>query len=276
MNSSITMLRSLEQSLTSCSPAAVAVSGGVDSMSLAYIAHRTLGVGVTMYHAVSPAVPESATHRVRSYAARFGWNLSVFDAGEFADERYMANPANRCFYCKSNLYGVLSKVTSAQLLSGTNMDDLGDWRPGLKAAKQNSVRHPFVEAEMTKSDVRSIAMSHGLNELAELPASPCLSSRVETGIRINANSLKSIDHIESLIRKTLKPQTVRCRVRNNAINIELDRFSFQNLTEEQQATLSNSIQSSFSNLANYKIRFSVYERGSAFLRAHLLGEHEDQ
>ena len=117
-------LNALHRSLEDCGPAAIALSGGVDSMTLAYIAHRRPAADVAMFHAVSPAVPVSATDRVKAYAAREGWLLTVLDAGEFADERYMANPANRCFFCKSNLYGTLASVTERQLLSGTNLDTI--------------------------------------------------------------------------------------------------------------------------------------------------------
>ncbi len=124
-----TPLDALHASLDDSRPAAIALSGGVDSMTLAFIAHRRVGADVAMFHAVSPAVPSSATARVKAYAAAEGWALTVLDAGEFADERYMANPSNRCFFCKSNLYGTLASATDRQLLSGTNLNDLGDWRP---------------------------------------------------------------------------------------------------------------------------------------------------
>ena len=195
----------LHQSLDASKPAAVAVSGGVDSMTLAYIAHRRLGPGVSMFHAVSPAVPDSATERVKAYGDKEGWILQILDAGEFADERYLANPANRCFFCKSNLYGTLAARTERQLLSGTNLDDLGDWRPGLEAAKAESVRHPFVEAGIDKADVRRLAAHFGLDDLAELPSAPCLSSRMETGLRIDPLLLPMIDRIETLLRQRLSP-----------------------------------------------------------------------
>ena len=98
-------LDALHRSLDQASPSAVAVSGGVDSMTLAFTAHRRLGERVSMFHAVSPAVPAAATDRVRAYAAKEGWALMVIDAGEFADERYMANPANRCFFAKATFTG---------------------------------------------------------------------------------------------------------------------------------------------------------------------------
>src|SRR3954471_25073983 len=164
----------------------IAVSGGVDSMTLAYIAHRFSRSAVSMLHAVSPAVPPHATARVRSHAERWGWALTVTDAGEFEDPRYRANPADRCYFCKSNLYDLVRSVYQGTVASGTNLDDLGDYRPGLKAASQRVVVLPFVEAEIDKATVRDIAHRHGLDDLAELPAQPCLSSRVETGIAIDA------------------------------------------------------------------------------------------
>src|SRR5882757_897872 len=124
---------------------AIAVSGGVDSMTLAVIAHRTRDAATTMFHAVSPAVPPEATERVRRYARSEGWDLQVFDAGEFGDTNYLSNPVNRCFHCKTHLYGAIADRTSATLLSGTNIDDLGDFRPGLAAARTFDVRHPLVE-----------------------------------------------------------------------------------------------------------------------------------
>ena len=145
-------------------PAVVAVSGGVDSMTLALLAGRRPRWASAMFHAVSPAVPPEATARVRAVAAREGWRLTVLDAGEFDDPAYRANPADRCFYCKTNLYGALAAHTAhsgATLLSGTNLDDLGDWRPGLKAAEAHGVRHPFVEAGIGKDRIRAIAAGPG-------------------------------------------------------------------------------------------------------------------
>ena len=139
-----------------------------------------------MFHAVSPAVPEEATERVKRLAATQGWRLRIVDAREFADENYLANPVDRCFFCKTNLYGCIARHIDAQILSGANLDDLREYRPGLEAAKRHSVRHPYLEAEIDKRAVRSLARELGLGALSELPAAPCLSSRVETGIAIRA------------------------------------------------------------------------------------------
>ena len=107
-------------------------------------------------------------------------------------------------------------------MSGTNLDDLGDYRPGLEAARDHQVRHPFVEAEIDKRTVRALAAELGLGVLSELPSAPCLSSRVETGIRIEAAVLAMVHEAEKLVGARLSPKTVRCRVRGNAVVIELD------------------------------------------------------
>jgi uncharacterized protein len=259
-------LNALDQSLDDAAPAAIAVSGGVDSMTLAFVAHRRLGARVSVFHAVSPAVPAAATARVEAYATREGWTLTLVDAGEFTDERYMANPANRCFFCKTNLYGTLSAKARVQLLSGTNLDDLGDWRPGLKAAEAEGVRHPFVEAGIDKATVRRLAAHFGLDDLAELPAAPCLSSRIETGLRIDAKLLPRIDEVETLLRDHLSPETVRCRMRKGGIVIELDQTTFEGLSAEARQTWAQKIESIVGGPVFGEIAFEPYRRGSAFLR----------
>src|SRR6202008_3686362 len=115
---------------------AVAVSGGIDSLTMATLTSQVLPSSErTMFHAVSPAVPAEATERVKAVTSQQKWHLYIFDAGEFADEEYRRNPANRCFYCKRNLYGSIRQRTQATIVTGTNLDDLGEYRPGLDAAR---------------------------------------------------------------------------------------------------------------------------------------------
>lgn len=239
----------------------VAVSGGVDSVTLAAFAHR-LRPGVTMIHAISPAVPESATRRVRSLVESQGWDLQEVDAREFEDPHYLANPANRCFFCKTNLYGTMARVTSGTLLSGTNLDDLSDWRPGLKAAEDHKVRHPFVEARFAKADVRALASRLGLRDIAELPASPCLSSRVETGIPIAPETLKIIDRVETGIREKFSLATVRLRRRAAGFVLEIDAASHEAMAGSLHAALAVEA----SAIAGEPVTLAPYRRGSAFLR----------
>lgn len=270
MSMSDPRITALETVLGEYPVAAVACSGGVDSMTLAFVAHRAISDRLTVFHAQSAAVPPAATGRVRAYAAKEGWRLRVVDAGEFGDESYLANPANRCYFCKTNLYGTLSSLADgAQLLSGTNVDDLGDWRPGLKAAETHKVRHPFVEAGLRKSDVRALAAMHGLDDIAELPSAPCLSSRVESGIRIDPAALRMIDAVETLVRDRLTPETVRCRVRADGVVIELDDATLARLPSAAREDVVQIVRSNGSLGSGTPVTFAAYARGSAFLRATL-------
>jgi uncharacterized protein len=249
-------------------PLAVAVSGGVDSMTLSAVAHRLLGHDVRMYHAVSPAVPADATERVQRYAERHGWVLRVLDAGEFNDPMYMANPADRCFFCKTNLYSAIARKVDGTLVSGTNVDDLRDYRPGLRAAERHAVRHPFVEAGIDKVGVRAIARWLGLDDLVDLPAAPCLSSRIETGIAIDADMLRAVYRAERLIAQTLCPRTVRCRVRRDAVVVEVDARSLRALDGQQRALLSRHVAANFRQVGVKRpVKFAHYRMGSAFLRS---------
>ena len=245
---------------------AVAVSGGVDSMTLAVITHRSHGSKARVLHAISPAVPPDATARVRAYAAREGWRLEVLDAGEMADARYLANPVNRCYFCKTHLYDAMGRRTSGTLLSGTNLDDLGDYRPGLVAAEEHQVRHPYVEASIDKQVVRAIAASLGLDDLAELPAAPCLSSRVETGIRIEGRLLEAIDDCEKALRALLSPRTLRCRLRRDRIEVELDAGTLERLDKTTRTAGADHVTRRFAQAGRpLPVAFSAYRRGSAFL-----------
>ncbi len=262
----------LEQALRNAAPVAVAVSGGVDSMTLASFAHHLLGPSAMQaVHATSPAVPAEATARVREEAARAGWQLRVIDAGEFADPAYRANPVNRCFFCKTNLYGSIAGMTSWQVVSGANTDDLGEYRPGLDAARNHDVRHPFVEAGYSKSAVRALARTLGLRDIAELPSAPCLSSRIETGIRVEPEVLAFVHHTEQLVAAKLGTEggaqrSVRCRVRATGVVVELDPASLARFDDADRAALQQLIGAAApTRLAGRPIGFAPYRVGSAFL-----------
>ncbi len=249
-------------------PLAVAVSGGIDSLTLATFAHRADDDRVEMFHAVSPAVPGDATARVERLAAAEGWRLKIVEAGEFSDAAYVANPLDRCFFCKINLYGCIARHSDAQMLSGANLDDLGEYRPGLEAAKRHAVRHPYLEAEVDKRSVRLLARALGLGALSELPAAPCLSSRVETGIPIRAEVLRAIHAVEREIARDFPDGTVRCRFRAKGIVIELDPATFAAIEGERQDEAREQARRIFAGIAPAAdLSFALYRNGSAFLHA---------
>ena len=257
-------------------PVAVAVSGGVDSLTLMAVAHDV--VSARAVHATSPAVPAAATARVREIAARFSWHLTVIDADETTDEAYLANPVDRCRVCKSHLYDALAAVVAAGerdrggatmcVVSGTNVDDLGDYRPGLEAARARGVRHPFVEAGIDKAAVRALARAVSLDDVAELPAQPCLSSRIETGIRIDAEKLAMVNDVEDAVRARLGPSiVVRCRVRKGGVVIEIDERVLGALDDANRGAL---VDASAPLLRHAGFVggavLAPYRMGSAFLR----------
>jgi uncharacterized protein len=246
---------------------AVAVSGGVDSMTLAHIAHRQPGVAIRMVHAISPAVPAAATARVRRHADRHGWALTEINAGEFADVRYRTNPLNRCYFCKVNLYDRIAAVTGLPIASGTNRDDLSDFRPGLRAAAERRVVHPFVEVGVGKSDIYALAESLDLHDLAALPPQPCLASRVETGIAIDAEDLALIERVETQVAEHVGDTTaIRCRITRVGVVVECTPLPEPTITAELAARVTGLVQGSGKSFAGIR----PYRRGSAFLHTPAL------
>ena len=250
---------------------ALALSGGIDSLVLSAICFTAAakhGLPCTMFHAVSAAVPEQATVRVKECAEKFNWKLQIIDANEFSDVNYRENPVNRCFFCKSALYSSIRAVTSSVILSGTNTDDLSEFRPGLKAAQNFGVRHPFVEAGIGKQTIRQLAHVYGLEQYSDLPAAPCLASRVETGISIEPAELRSINAIELLIADKFACRTVRCRLRREKVIIETDEKSLPEVQEHIQNNQSfrNEIRSLLAaRFKTHSLEVASYRTGSAFL-----------
>ncbi len=241
---------------------AIALSGGVDSMMLAYIAHRFSQTTATMYHASGPAVPRTARARLELYALRHGWNVVFVGTDDLNDTRYRTNPVDRCYYCKSNLYTRLRELTVDPIAAGTNTDDLSDYRPGLQAADEHAVIHPYVEAGLAKADIYALAAALGCSDLERLPAQPCLASRIETGVPVTAEDLAFVDRVENALALRLGlSETIRCRITHDGVVIELDTFQNQPYLESAQ-------QIGIEECRNDRRTFlgvRPYRRGAAFL-----------
>lgn len=196
-------LAELEASIARSPSAIVAFSGGVDSSLVAAAAARVLGRRALAVTAVSPSVAAGELEGARSVARAVGIPHEIIRTDELGRLGYRRNGPDRCFHCKTELYEQLSSLAVergyATLLSGANVDDLGDWRPGLRAAERFAVRHPLVEASFRKADVRAMSRELGVPS-ADKPAMPCLASRVPFGTPIDADVLRRIDRAEAALR----------------------------------------------------------------------------
>jgi uncharacterized protein len=183
--------------------ALVAFSGGVDSTFLLRIAHEVLGERCVALTTASPTTPAGDLAEARALAAAMGAHHVVVGTDELEIAGYAENPVNRCWFCKDNLFEICAAEAAARgiptVLDGANADDLADHRPGLAAAAQHGVRHPLVEAGLTKADVRAASRALGLPTW-DRPASPCLSSRFPYGTPITAEALERVGAAEGWLR----------------------------------------------------------------------------
>lgn len=202
-NSAAAKARRLEEILAGYRSVVVAFSGGVDSAYLAIAAHRALGSNALAVTADSPSYPDTHRRLALAIAHDFGFAHEVIHTGELDRPEYRANPANRCYFCKDELYTHLAKVAAdrhiAVIVDGNNADDRGDYRPGRQAARDHGVHSPLDEAELTKDEIRELARQAGLESWNE-PASACLSSRVPYGTEVSNEVLRQIEQAEDAVR----------------------------------------------------------------------------
>ncbi|HEY8561300.1 MAG TPA: ATP-dependent sacrificial sulfur transferase LarE [Pyrinomonadaceae bacterium] len=201
----------------------VAYSGGVDSAYLALVASQELGARAFCVLGVSPSVSEVQRAEAVAIAGRFGFNFQAVQTDELADPNYRANPTNRCYFCKTELYGKLSALAAERgieyILDGTNADDVGDYRPGRQAAEENFVRSLLVEVGLTKNEIRQLSREHDLPTW-DKPASPCLSSRIAYGVPVTIERLSKVERGEAVLRK-MGFREFRVRVHEELVRLEI-------------------------------------------------------
>jgi uncharacterized protein len=201
----------------------VAYSGGVDSSYLAYKAHAVLGTQALAVTAESASVPSQQRRMALRIAAQFAFSHEVVNTHEMERPEYRANPANRCYFCKDELFSTLVEIARRRgfsiIADGLNADDLGDYRPGRQAAEEHSVRSPLMEAGLSKAEIRELSGIAGL-PTADQPASACLSSRFPYGVSITEEKLRMVDQGEEALRE-MGFRVFRVRHHEEMVRLEL-------------------------------------------------------
>lgn len=265
-------LPSLRSHLASLGRVLLGYSGGVDSALLAVAGRQALGPD--RFLAVigrSASYPEAQYQSAVDLARRFEIPLLVVDTEEMSDPNYRANPSNRCYFCKAELWTRLGEVARSRgfdlIIDGTNADDLSEHRPGLQAAGERQVRSPLAELAWTKAMVRAAALELGL-PLWDAPASPCLSSRVQYGLEITEERLRQVEQGEAYLRGLGVTGDLRVRHHGDRARIEVRPAEFAPI-EEAWAT----IEAKFISLGFDHVELDPrgYRRGGLLLELPVLG-----
>lgn len=201
----------------------VAYSGGVDSSYLALIASQELGENAVCLTGISPSVSQKQRDEAARIARDFKFNFQTVETDEMENPQYQANPTNRCYHCKTELYGKLDLIAQANkinfVLDGANTDDVGDYRPGRQAATEKAVRSPLIEVGLSKSEIRELSKNLQLPTWSQ-PSSPCLSSRIAYGVPVTIERLSKVERGEEIVRR-LGFSEFRVRVHEELVRLEI-------------------------------------------------------
>jgi uncharacterized protein len=232
LDSKLTKLQQTIRRLGSC---AVAFSGGVDSTLVLKVAHDLLPDKVVALTALSESLPAGELEEAQELARTIGAEHIVIRTFETADQNYLANAANRCYFCKTEMYARIGEFARSKgvnvILDGLNLDDLSDRRPGRAAAVEHGVISPLVEADLTKAEVRELSRRFGLPTW-DKPALACLSSRIPHGTPITLQSLAQVDRAEMFLKR-LGVGQVRVRHHGQTARIEVEPSDFELLREHR-------------------------------------------
>lgn len=201
----------------------VAFSGGVDSSYLALIATQELGKKAVCVTGFSASVSQIQREEAAQTAEKFNFNYQTIETDELNDPNYSANPSNRCYFCKTELYGKLSLIAKQQgidfVIDGSNTDDIGDYRPGREAAAEKGVRSPLVEVNFNKNEIRELSRIQKLSGW-DKPSSPCLSSRIAYGVPVTIERLSKVERGEEILRR-FGFREFRVRVHDELVRLEI-------------------------------------------------------
>lgn len=202
----------------------VALSGGVDSALVAYAAHQTLGGSALAVTADYKTLAQEELESAKKICQEIGIRHTVISYDELENPDFVKNDQNRCFHCRSELSDHLIRLARKEdisvIVDGTNIDDLGDYRPGIVALQNNGIRSPLVESNFTKSEVRNTAKSVGLS-VYDRPSNSCLASRIPWGQRVTAERLARIEVGETFVKQMVGAKQVRVRDINGMAKIEI-------------------------------------------------------
>ncbi len=227
----------LEERLRSAGRLLVAFSGGVDSSYLALAARRALGDDALAVTAVSPSYPESHRRVALEVVSRFGIAHRFVETHEMRRGEYRANRPDRCYFCKTELFEVLGRMCREEAYEavayGVNTDDRGDFRPGHRAAREHAVLSPFLDAGLSKEEIRALSREAGL-PTAELPASACLASRLPYGTEVTEERLRQVEQGEEQLR-ALGFRQLRVRHHGALARVEIDPAELPRALDPQMA-----------------------------------------